>query len=190
MNYRINLMPDEYIVHKSLRLSRLPGIYWVVALTLLPLVCFYSYFSISAYNLRNQIENYRKVDGNTAKPFLPVRQIQQERAKYQNRLEALNVVRGKVITTSGIVEALVTAAPAGTVLTGLEINFSAEDHQNPPGAGTVSIEGELSSVELVGLYLSDLQNLTSIKDMLAKEINCTPERAVFIINGGTEHSGG
>lgn len=184
LNYRVNLIPDEYINKQRFWFIGSPMAFIILAAIILLI---YSFFRISTYNLDKEIEIYRQSAGKAGMPVLKAGEIRQELEKYQGRLKVINAVGGAT-TPAGIAELLFNKTPAGTVLTGIEITCPGGE-QSPSGVGKVTIEGELPSIELVGLYLSDIDSLPGIKEALAANIKYNGYKATFTINAEMDITG-
>jgi Tfp pilus assembly protein PilN len=136
--------------------------------------------AVTADNQR-EIEAYRH-GGRSGGTVMPsVAEIRSQRREYEYRLKIVGPLYHKQVTTAIITEHLIKAIPPGVMLKGLEIKNGSLGEAAAGGkkdgkvggkvssGQTISISGTSLSLEPLGIYLSGLQNLPTLTDILLKE---------------------
>lgn len=181
MNYRLNLIPDEYIGKSTATRGKL----WALCLLSILVLVFFSiiYIYMLAVTADNQKEivAYRQGGSSGGNVVPGVAEIRSQRREYEDRLKIVGPLYHRQVTTAIITEHLIKAIPPGVVLKELEIKNGSLEEAAAGGkkdgkAGgivssgqTISISGTSPSLEPLGIYLSGLQNISTLTDILLKE---------------------
>lgn len=181
MNYSVNLIPDEYI-DKSAAAGRKKlalGLLTVLAVLLLSVV--YIYLLAATSDNHRDIQAYRQRVGQGETAVPAEAEIKSRRREYEDRLKIIGPLSHRPVTAAVLAGNLTKAAPPGVLLEGIEVKHkssgeTAVDSEESAEAGarvssgqTVTIAGISPSLEPVGIYLSELQKIPALKDILLKE---------------------
>lgn len=181
MNYSVNLIPEEYIGKSAAARGKMLALCLFTVLMLILLAVIYIYMLAATADNHRDIQAYRQRvgQGETAAPAEA--EIKSRRREYEDRLKIIRPLHHRPVTAAGITDNLMKATPPGVLLEGIEVKNKgpgeiAVDSEENVGAGskvgseqTVAIAGMSPSLEPVGIYLSEVQGITVLKDVLLKE---------------------
>ncbi len=197
--YTVNLIPEKYSGWGFKWRLELKTAGIMAALVFLLLILIFVYFKFAATGCRMDTFEYHRGAVELAVSPADMERIQKERRVYEARIQLIRAISRKESLMTAPAENIIKAAPAGLVLTCLEIKRSGvegpgsglkkdDDSSNAEFNENLVITGKVSSLEMLGEYISAIQGLEIFQHLRLCEATWENHHYKFILSARFNNS--